>query len=410
MQPTDNISFTYEQVQALGEKVKSGSPLQGYWGDLTYYSEWIIGWSTESANECTINSVDGNKLDAFVAEYGREGESNQVDFDYESGNWQFWGEEERIEIPTAEMLSRTGIDVAVNEGADWAYMNLRKKVTVNTESETVTKTLKTKAEFYSLCSTGIPGYFATIDGQQIPNQAFKNFLVNSTPKNPDLTYIPHFFLDSSENLESVNIYQTILSVGNNFCSACTKLVSLSISGNITVGNQFCHSCSSLTSASNVRCTKVGNGFFAYTGVTYLGDTSIIEEVGSGFFSHTPQLQATNISFPVLTKMGDQFLADSGVGNNGSLTFNFPILGNIPDFFLADCTNFVLLTLNAPLLKSIGAYFCSGCSALQGILAFPSSVTSVGRGFFYNDTSLYFMSTTLKDNVNVITEFQNLETV
>lgn len=392
------------------KEVGSGSGEEGYWGDLTYYSEWAVEWSAEYSSECTINSIDADKLDAFIAEYGREWDRDRIDFDYEEGNWQFWGEEGRIEIPVDEMLSRTGIDVTVNEGSSWANMSLRRGVAVNTESETITKTLKTKAEFYSLCSTGNSEYSATIDGQEIPNQAFKTFNVQTTPKNTDLTNIPDYFLYTSRNLENVWVGPGITNIGHSCCAYCSKVQQVSINGfQESIGDNFCSACYAMNSV-NVNARRVGNYFCSETAITWLPTTERLERAGINYCSNC-SLRQYSFSFPSLTNTGDGFLfACKFLANANNITFSFPQLQVIGTGFLRECSNLGgVTTFNAPLLKRVQNSFCAGCTSLVSF-AFPSTVTVVGDDFFKDCTSFTADEIVEKEGKMVTSKFSNLEMI
>ena len=376
MQPTDNVTFTYEQVQALGDKIKSGSSAQGYWGDLTYYSEWAVEWSAESADECIVNSIDGDKLDAFIAEYGREWENDRANFDYEDGNWQFWGEEGRIEIPAAEMLSRTGIDVAVNDGSSWAYMELQKGITVDTESETTTKTLKTKAEFYGLTEKQNDQFNV---GELIPASAVKAF--SFSQDNLDFTSIPSNFLSSCSNLETINFsipHSQVLQIGNSFGSSNSKLASVAI-------------------PSSVK--QIGDSFLAWCGsLASLNGTSNLTEIGDSFLSGCTTFNSS-LSLSNVTKVGHSFLSGCTAFNS---TVSLGRAEEVGNDFMMNCSSWnstntwnTMFGYSSTYIKKIGNNFMRGCTAASGLYIFTSyqqanpglDIEEVGNYFCYGCTGM-----------------------
>lgn len=163
-------------------------------------------------------------------------------------------------------------------------------------------------------------------------------------------------------LESINIPETVKSIGQRAFKGCSKLSSVSIKGEglETIGSKAFMECRSLTEITIPRSvTAIEPDVFS--GCLLLENVTLPEAItyiGSGAFQNCGQLQSIALPEKIMS-----------IGENA---FN-------------GCSGLTSVTLNDG-LQRIGASAFSGCNRLPEI-TIPETVTSIASEAFYNCISL-----------------------
>lgn len=301
------------------------------WGTLGYYSVFSEEYVVESQNMCTVNSIDAETLEAWLAQ---QEDFGMIDFQYMEGFWEYGD----VQIAPEDMLSTTGIDVTLDDGADFAMFGLEKTIVADTTSPIITFALS-QSGYDSLASSDSDAPIVD-GGLTIPRAAVANFAFGTAS-----TSVPDNFLSACINLVSVDF---------------TNATSLT-----SIGNYFLSSCSSFNSPVNLPNT--------------------ITSIGGAFLTSCMSFNQTLTLPSGITSIGDSFLLNCQ-------RFNQPLslpsgITSIGMSFLNYCEDF-----NRPLtlpsgLTTIGRGFISGCSSFNQSFALPSSITSIGTNFLHNSRAM-----------------------
>jgi len=176
--------------------------------------------------------------------------------------------------------------------------------------------------------------------------------------------IPDYAFDGCSGLTSVDIPDSVKSIGRSAFDGCSGLTSIDIPGSVTgIGYYAFSKCTGLTSVEIPEgvISIDGNAFYGCTGLTSIDIPSSLTSIGSGAFYGCTGLKTAG---------------PKGSGCN----YEFPWTDAIPDNAFYGCTG--LMNVNIPdSVSSIGAHAFSYCYDLTGI-EIPDSVTSIGLFAFY----------------------------
>ncbi len=166
---------------------------------------------------------------------------------------------------------------------------------------------------------------------------------------------------SATSLTSIDIPDSVTSIGTQVFANCSSLTSIEIPDSVTsIGSGMCSGCTSLTSATiGSGVTSIGGyAFFSATSLTSIVIPDNVTSIANGVFRECKSL--TSIVIPdSVTSIGD-----SAFHNCSSLT-----------------------SIEIPSgVTSIGISAFYNCNSLTSI-DIPDSVTSIGQGAFYYCTRL-----------------------
>jgi len=190
---------------------------------------------------------------------------------------------------------------------------------------------------------------------------------------PELSFYNRNTYSPKTTLKTINLPNSVTSIGDNAFLRCSGLTSVTISTSVTsIGFQVFKGCSGLTSVTiPSSVTSIGeNAFDGCTGLTSVTIPSSVTSIGSYTFQNCSGL--TSVTIP------------SSVTSIGNYAF-------------AGCTGLTSFTIPSS-VTSIGSYTFSYCSGLTSV-TIPSSVTSIGDNAFYYCTGL--TSVTIPSSVTSI---------
>lgn len=223
------------------------------WGVLSYRSGISVEYVAQDAMECTVNSINATTLEAFLAQ---QEDPSEIMFRYEEsmGGWQF-GLGGGDTIPTEDMLATTGINVTLDEGAQYAEFRIEKSTIIDPSSPVASVAL-TQAEYNSLGSA--ESY--TIHGVDIPREAIEGFSFGT-----QATTTPFSFLGYS-SISSIDFSHadSLTSIGGVFLNGCSSFnQAITLPDTVTsIGYNFMNTCSSFNQPiilpSNL--TTIGGNF------------------------------------------------------------------------------------------------------------------------------------------------------
>lgn len=309
---------------------------------IQYYPNWEKVYTAEHASECTVKSVDVDKLEAFV----EENDLWDLSFDYEDGWGEYQGQRVwrvnggmmgEIFIPQSEMLEKTGIDVDLaSPDTSWASFYLQKNFNVDTGT---TNSFYAKLSSLSkLCSTTFNQLLGPFDknGEEIyiPNCAFVTIQISGETFAEKL-FIPNYFGAYMVRLVSCSFPLYNVEAGSNvlYYAGSESDGLASVPSIDKVGDNFMYRSKLSTNYISIRTTEVGDNFMLYA--TY-----------SGSFT------SANFYMNNLRVAGSNFLKDFKWSKR-TTQYYFPVLETVGDAFMH---NTLKSRVECPILKSAGSSF------------------------------------------------------
>jgi hypothetical protein len=219
----------------------------------------------------------------------------------------------------------------------------------------------------------LPGNIISISGEWKSGPFYRCSSLTSINIPESVTSIGHDAFSGCSSLTSINIPEGVKSIGYRAFSSCSSLTNINIPEGVTsIESSAFDGCSSLTSI-NIPKGVTSIGHDAFSGCSSLTSINIPESVTSiGNYAFYGCSSLTSINIP------------ESVTSIGSGAFR-------------GCSS--LTNINIPKgVTSIGNYVFDGCSSLTSI-NIPESVTSIGSGAFDGCSSL--TSITIPESVTWI---------
>ena len=256
-----------------------------------------------------------------------------------------------------------------------------------------------------LTSVTIPNSVTSIGSQAFRNTGYYNNTSNWTN---DVLYIGNYLIEAKNTvsgnysikdgtkciadyafsycsgLTSVEIPNSVTSIGGNAFSGCSGLTSVTIGNGVTsIGSYAFYECSGLTSVTigNSVTSIGGSAFSRCSGLTSVTIGNSVTSIGDSAFRGCSGLTSVKIPNSV-TSIGDW--AFSGCSGLTSVTIGNSVT-SIGESAFSECWR--LTSVEIPnSVTSIGDDAFYGCSGLTSV-EIPNSVTSIGHGAFYECSKL-----------------------
>ena len=209
--------------------------------------------------------------------------------------------------------------------------------------------------------------------------------------------IGDFAFQNCTGLTSVTIPESVSSIKSGAFDRCTGLSSLTIPDSVTfIGNEAFWCCSCLTSITiPENVTSIGRAtFYNCYGLTSMTIPNSVMEIGEGAFTQCSSLTDLTIGDNV-TSIGN--LAFSYCGRITSVTIPDSVT-SIGRHAFRGCSGITELTIGNS-VTNIGDYAFRYCSGLTR-LTIPSSVTSIGENAFAQCPDLMDVTFVDKDKATV----------
>ncbi|MGM9750830.1 MAG: leucine-rich repeat domain-containing protein [Candidatus Cryptobacteroides sp.] len=196
--------------------------------------------------------------------------------------------------------------------------------------------------------------------------------------------VPSEYFYNCSSLTSINIPESVTSIGEYTFQDCSGLTSISIPESVTsIGYEAFSGCSSLTSISIPKgVTSIRTGtFYNCSSLTSINIPESVTSIGDSAFQNCSSL--TSISIPEsVTSIGEYTFQNC----SGLTSINIPeSVTSIGEYTFQDCSG--LTSINIPKgVTSIRSNTFYGCSSLTSI-SIPESVTSIGYEAFRGCSSL-----------------------
>ncbi|MDD6751332.1 MAG: leucine-rich repeat domain-containing protein [Bacteroidales bacterium] len=203
-----------------------------------------------------------------------------------------------------------------------------------------------------------------------------------------VTSIGEYTFQNCSGLTSINIPKSVTIVGTGAFRGCSSLKSIIIPESVTsIGEYTFYYCSSLTSISIPKSvTTIGNyAFYGCSSLTSINIPESVTTIGSSTFARCSNL--TNISIPESVTKIDRY----AFSNCSSLTsISIPeSVTTIYNYAFQNCSG--LTSINIPeRVTIIYDNTFEGCSSLTSIII-PNKVTTIGGSVFYKCSSLKSIS-------------------
>ena len=237
---------------------------------------------------------------------------------------------------------------SIGSDAFWSCYNLKKVNFLGTVDEWV------KIEFKNHYSSPAPDEFYIND----------ELLIDVKITSADV--IKAYAFDFCESIKSVQIGESVTSIGDEAFSYCRGLSNVTISNSVTsIGSDAFYNCSGLTSLTiGNSVTSIGSSAFeGCSGLTSVTIGNSVTSIGGSAFSGCSGL--TSVVWNIKNYSGFSDYDDSPFYNIRSKITSFT-LGNE--------------------VERIPNYLCYGMSSLEEI-TIPNSVTSIGSSAFYKCSNL-----------------------
>lgn len=216
--------------------------------------------------------------------------------------------------------------------------------------------------------------------------------------------LPYNSFNSNNLLTSINLPNSLTSIGNYAFAYCYSLKSITIPNSvISIGdNAFCL-CNKLSGSLIIPNSVISIGNNAFDQCTGLNGSLTIGEsvttIGNDAFSSCSNLTGSLTIPNSVTSIGNYAFGNCN-GFTGSLTIGNSVK-TIGDYAFYNLTG---LTGNLTLpnsITTIGKYAFNNCYRLTGDLIIPNFVTNIGEGAFSNCNGFYNSNLTLGSSLATI---------
>ena len=232
----------------------------------------------------------------------------------------------------------------------------------------------------------LSGHYMIKEGTKvICDEAFFWYKLLTSINIPDsVTSIGVSAFDGCESLTSINIPDSVTSIGNSAFRSCKSLTSINIPNSVTsIGDSAFDVCKSLTNINIPdSVTSIGKSAFSWCkSLTCINIPDSVTSIGESAFSRCKSLTCINIPDSV-TSIGKSAFYEC----NSLTSINIPdSVTSIGESAFSGCHS--LTSINIPdSVTSIGDWAFSRCKSLTRI-NIPDSVTSIGNWAFSDCNSL-----------------------
>ena len=215
-----------------------------------------------------------------------------------------------------------------------------------------------------------------------------------------ITSIGNYAFNGCQSLTNISLPNSVISIGDKAFMGCFDLSSITIPNSVTsIGKYAFSDCESLTNVNlpNSITTIQRGTFYCCYSLNSITIPSSVTSIESSVFYECVNLKSITIPNSV-TSIGDDAFSDCSALTSISIPNSVTSIGD--DAFY-NCSNLTSISIPNS-VTSIGEYAFSRCSALTSI-SIPNSVTSIEVSTFSNCSALTSISipnsvTSIGDNV------------